>query len=229
MRLAVRWFAVLLVVVALVVAWLRDASTPNPDAAGPRERGSVDVSAPQDVSGGADALSFDRDASGVRAEATNSAASSRAGGASAETALIRVRVVAKETGAPVVRELIAAQPVGVGKPSNSPTNLPHGKLGEAQQTDADGRAELTVLARRAHKVFLFRTAKLNSLDTPALEPGAVHECELATPTQADVVFVGRVIDGETRAPIADAKIVPHEWSGQSLPPAFGLIRSAQSE
>lgn len=224
MRLAVRWTAVLLVVAALVALWLRDASTPNSDPAGPREQSLADVAAQQSVSELAESSQPDANAPGVRAEALPPQLSAYE--STAETALIRVRVVAKETGAPVVGELIAAQPVGVGKPSNSPTNLPHGKLGEAQQTDADGRAELTVLARRAHKVFLFRTAKLNSLDTPALEPGAVHECELATPTQADVVFVGRVIDGETRAPIADAKIVPHEWSGQSLPPAFGLIRSA---
>jgi hypothetical protein len=215
----------LLVVVALVVLWLRYDSKLSFESAGPRERGQGNVTAPQELSGVAENSPVVIDPTDGRAEAAVAASQpeSSVAGSNEDTASIRVRVVAKDTGAPFVGESIAARPKDATTWSTTTTKLSRGSLAQAPITDTEGRAELTVLARREHTLFLVHADQPTSLSTPALEPGEVHECVLEVPTQADLVFVGRVIDGATRAPIADAAVSSLSHVGQaSVPPVDGL-------
>jgi hypothetical protein len=208
MRLALRWIAVLLVGAGLVALWQRDASESNSEAAGPRERGRAEVAAPQEVSSVAESSPAVVAPTGVRAETALAASQQQppAAGSNEETALIRVQVVAKETGAPLQGKMVVGRPHGASRWSVSATDLARGALGEGPMTDAEGRAELTVLARREHNVFLYPAEQRASLRTPALDAGDVHECVLEVPTRADLVFVGRVMDAQRQTAIAGASV-----------------------
>ncbi len=125
------------------------------------------------------------------------APSMRLAASAATPARLSVRVVALESGAPLPE--IALELVDQAPPREAVT----------ETTDARGRAQFALqpgralrLATRIHDW----TARDEEREIPALVPGETRELELALATEPDTTFFGRVIDGDTRAPLAGAEV-----------------------
>lgn len=225
MRLVVRWLAVLLVVAALVALWLRFDSAPSPDAAGPRERSSVDGAAPQAERSVDESWSLVSSMGEPRTAADAATPSELPHVDGPSTALIRVRVVAEETGAPLAQESVEAQPLEDAAWLRSGEPPSFASVMAAKRTDAFGNVEFTIEACRVHTLFLSESPQRGSLEVPALDPGATHECELRIKALADVLFVGRVIDAQTQAVIGGAVISSVASPGRDGELEFDPLRS----
>lgn len=110
---------------------------------------------------------------------------------------LRVRVTAAEGGAPVARARVRATTASGLEREAAPTGVEGWTAIELEP-----RVPYTVHARSANG--LGRGWR----EIPALVEGEVRELVLALPTEPDRIFHGRVVDRETRAPIADARVGP---------------------
>lgn len=129
------------------------------------------------------------------------------------TATIRVTVVARESNEPLEgRHVFAvANPVlaiAGGAPKGWALLSSKGVRAapsEAALSDSAGRVELEVEAGRAHTVHESTSVAGVSVDVAALDAGATVEIVLRIPIGADASFFGRVVDVQTRKPIASAR------------------------
>lgn len=134
--------------------------------------------------------------------------------AAAQTRL-DVRVVAKGTQRPLVRARIG---LGSTEPNSTTreVNRSIGTLGEALWTDGDGSAAFDVDAGIAMKLTASRgetLARVAYVNVAPLRPGETRAIVVEMEFEPDLVFFGRVLDRETRAPIAGAAIVGEEPPG----------------
>lgn len=163
-----------------------------------------------------------------RSEAASLATETEAVQETAGTALIRVRAFAKESGTALVGRTIVARPHGASTWSTSTTKLSRAAVGEAPTTDEHGRAELAVSARTAHTLSFLERMSSAGVDVPALELGETYEVDLGLAMEADLTFVGRVIDAETRAPIAGVSVRPETDGRSGSTPSGDTAQSDES-
>ncbi len=207
-----------LIVAALalcVAVWLstRRAAPEPTEAAAPRsEAPSSAVSAfAEQVELPADPSELDapeedaRSATPIEAENAAAATPTQTG----DLATLRVQLVSKEFGAPLPDQRVAAvNTAPQGRPwSVKHTDSNRAQPGESALTNSEGRAELLVAARSAHAVRLFDGARFEGdAAAPALDAGATFDLRLEIATEADLVFHARLIDAQTAAPIAGARV-----------------------
>lgn len=206
MKLALRWIAFVIAIAGITWFWLGRDSTSLSSAAMPEESARVEAAVPHELSNSASSSVAPERVADVAEARVEAAAEPQTAPEPAQTALIRVRVFAKETNAPLAGRLIVARPEKATTWSTSTTKLAHAEVGEAPTTDEHGRAEFTVVARTAHIVTLLDRMQGDKVEVPALEPGATFDAELGITTEADLFVIGRVIDAETRAAIAGASV-----------------------
>jgi len=192
MQTTVPSLAKLVVVAALACSCVGSAPEPSSGTAGRAERESETHASTLERS------DRDEDSTAVSWLSLKSAA--------VETARVRVRVVERATGAPLAGKSITAQPVGVLAWSVAPTESARAELGEAPTSDASGYAELAVVARHAHTLLPFGSSNEEGVESPALEPGAVHDVTLPIGPRRPVIFSARLVDRETREPLAHARV-----------------------
>ena len=217
MKSALRWTAVVTALAILAYVWATLDATPTSSAAMPEERPRTELAPSRDALSPTNATAPSQDSRAApqgRSEAASLATETEAVQETAGTALIRVRAFAKESGAALVGRTIVARPHGASTWSTSTTKLSRAAVGEAPTTDEHGRAELTVSARTAHTLSFLERMSSAGVDVPALEPGETYEVDLGLAMETDLTFVGRVIDAETRAPIAGVSVRP-EADGRS--------------
>jgi hypothetical protein len=123
-------------------------------------------------------------------------------------ATVRVQLVSKESGAPQPDKRVAAVNTELPLPwSVTHSNSSRVQPGESALTDSAGRAELLVAARRAHTVRVVHEEGFDEVGaTPALDAGATFDLRVEIVTEADRVFHARLVDAQTAAPIAGARI-----------------------
>ncbi|MCK6446578.1 MAG: hypothetical protein L6Q99_09320 [Planctomycetes bacterium] len=135
--------------------------------------------------------------------------------AQAAQATLRVRVVAKETGAPLASMHVSVRPHDPPEGwSASWEDRATGTEREVLTSGEDGRVEFdlragvefTVSAEGWNPGASNATAGSTSDDVAPLAPGEVRELELAAPTSIDLVFFGRVVAEEDDSPLAGARI-----------------------
>lgn len=122
---------------------------------------------------------------------------------------VRVRVLASETREPLANVRLTAR-LDHARQSWKDIDDFHGRLGFSPRTDERGVAELeidvgtkcTIHARRDDGSIGPGSAKV---ETP-IAAGEVRELEIVVATKADIVFHGRVVDRETKAPIPNARV-----------------------
>jgi hypothetical protein len=122
------------------------------------------------------------------------------------TATLLVQALAKESGAPLaeiwltLQQPVAANGDGLRSWSEESTYL----------TDRDGRTSFTVPSERALEYELQPDAGIAAgvhLEVPALAPGEQREIVVRLPTLSDVTWFGQVLDGESRAPLGNARVL----------------------
>ncbi len=122
---------------------------------------------------------------------------------------VRVRVTAVEDGRALPGIRIRAQ-VPKERQSWKPVERSHGTLAEEVASDADGVAELELEAGATYSIHASSDDGSTSSESVSLErplaANEVREVSIALRTRPDLVLNGRVIDRETRAPIAGARI-----------------------
>lgn len=122
---------------------------------------------------------------------------------------VRVRVTAVEDGRALSGIRIRAQ-VPNERQYWKPVERSHGTLAEEVASDANGVAELELPAGATYSIYASSEYGSTSSDSVAVDPPLaaheVREISIALRTRPDLVFYARVIDRETRAPIAGARI-----------------------
>lgn len=199
-----RWMLALLVVLMLG-AWLglgRIQRGERPAAAG-RER--LESAAPSLPSS---SMTVPSPASPAVRVALGDTARAGSPPAAAEDAHLTLRVVARETGA-VLPELA----VWLRLPrtsGNSSGEESRGRAGEALKTDAHGRVEYHVASGWDYRLEVAGGGELRAIgfaqDIAAFAPGERRELVVRLDTALDLVWFGRVLDGQTYAPIAGANV-----------------------
>lgn len=122
------------------------------------------------------------------------------------TATIRVSVVAMESNEPLAgRHVYAIADPAPKQWAVLSSDGTRAGLGESALSDSAGRVELEVEAGKAHLVRDSETSEAASVAVAALEAGATIEVVLRIPIGADASFFGRVVDAQTREPIASAR------------------------
>jgi hypothetical protein len=148
----------------------------------------------------------------------------------AEFALLRIRVLAKETGRPVSGIALMARPVveQAGTVTRFITGA-HAAVGESPVTALDGVASIEIAARTAYWVGL-RGGDLAvgeaSTTVEALAVGETRELVLEVRAEMDLVFCGRVLDEVSRAPIVGAQFTIRSGA---IPEELNRKRSTDSD
>ncbi len=128
---------------------------------------------------------------------------------------VRIRVVAEEDGKPVANVRVRARNDDE-KQSWKEVKRSHGVVNEEPITGADGVAELELPSGTPYEIHVRydgeHTVVAKRTVDPALAAGEVREISISLRLQPDVVMHGRVIDRETNAPIADARVgLSRDW------------------
>ena len=127
--------------------------------------------------------------------------------ADAHSTLLKVRVVARESGAPVTGERLFAKRADTERWSAAHVAGSHAARDEVPLTDADGRAEFELEPGVAYRVGALRQVTQDvGTDVAALTAGEVREIVLELATEPDLVLFARVLDGESGAPLSDAAV-----------------------
>lgn len=147
-------------------------------------------------------------------------------------ALLRVEVVALETGAPLAGiQLWLWNEDDIELATSTQTDPARGLEGDDVRTDAAGRAEFVVVAGRSYGITgSDETGKANTRDfQPKLEllvKGQERALHFALPTAWTRDWYGRMVDGETGAPLVGAEVVA--LLSDSDKPLAGLVQLARA-
>lgn len=120
-----------------------------------------------------------------------------------------VRVLARGTGAPLARArvgLASTEPNAVLRDVERST----GTIGEYPVSDADGRATFDVDSGRAYELTVRGAESVGKNARQAIDalaPGETRSLDVELDVDPDLVFHARVIDRDTRAPVANARVV----------------------
>ncbi len=203
MRSILVTLALLVVALALWFAFVRDPNVPLPDVPSNSTAARVEVletSAPLEA-----AIEAPAQESSERAVVVEDTPTST-------RARLDVRVVAKGTQRPLVRARVG---LGSTEPNSTTreVNRSIGTLGEVLWTDGDGSAAFDVDPGQAMQLSarggetLARVAYVN---VEALLPAETRSIVVEMEFEPNLVFFGRVLDREARAPIVGAAIVGEE-------------------
>lgn len=122
-----------------------------------------------------------------------------------EEALLRIRVVSRETREPVPWIRLTLRPGG-GEPAGA--EIPGGTTERSTKGDQDGRAEFVLPARQDHALLVnippCVSAGHAEMDVAALDAGERRALVVEVPTVFDLLWRGQAVDGETGAPLPDA-------------------------
>ena len=214
MKLVLRSLVVLALAVVGLLLWLRPGDTDATAAASHSSPAALDSTpAPAAASTPVDGPpAADNESARADASSRSERPSERAAPAARRTATLRVRALSTDTGAPLVGWIVVAfaLPRQDG-PSPEIVHRHRAALGQGALTDDEGRVELEVEPGKAHQVSSYGSPgefrKDVSVEVPALEPGAVLDVELRAASEPDHVFFGRVVDAQSRAPLAGASVV----------------------
>jgi len=154
---------------------------------------------------------------------------------SAEARLL-VRVVARESGLALTGIPVSVRATGRGARAVQPARS-LGELAEILETDAEGRVEFVVPAGQELELLSnpLGESKVETSFEPVneLDPGELRELELELATEPDLVWFGRVVDGETGAPLGGAEVArvedtlhPEVVSATAVCDSNGLVRLA---
>src|SRR5882672_821428 len=124
------------------------------------------------------------------------------------TGLLRVYVVARETRGPLAGQRVRAIPSGIDHWSWKDIDGSHATADEAPVTDADGRAEIEVEPGHELTVHVGELSSREPVTVAALTIGETREIDIDIATEADRTLFGRLVDSETKQPIANGAI----WS-----------------
>jgi hypothetical protein len=125
-----------------------------------------------------------------------------------EFARLDVRVVSRDTGAGVPNHRVTAFVASgglawKGRPGEGSVAMP----GESAATDQAGRATLYVAPHTEHVVAsLDMFQETYRAGIPRLAALQSAEAKIRVPTEADIVFCGRVVDAERLTPLAGARV-----------------------
>ncbi len=126
----------------------------------------------------------------------------------ANEALLKVHIVARETQEPLpgIRIMLVREKTA-GVPARH-VELSRGRPTSALVTDGHGRAEFLVPAGVSYQLWVGLDChrELELRQVPALLASEERTLEVSLPTVLDQIAYGRVIDGETEAPLAGARI-----------------------
>lgn len=214
MKLVLRSLVVLALAVVGLLLWLRPGDTDATAAVSHNSPAALDSTpAPAAATTPVDGPpAADNASARVDASSRSERPSERAAPEARRTATLRVRALSKDTGAPLVGWIVAAlAPPTQERPSFEVARGHFAALGQGALTDDEGRAELEVEPGKAHQVSSYGSPgefrKDVSVEVPALEPGAVLDVELRAASEPDRAFFGRVVDAQSRAPLAGASVV----------------------
>lgn len=208
MKLVLRSLIVVVAILVGVVVWLKSpesdaaSASPQPAVVEPSESSAApaELQAPDEPRV--------RDASERTETATAATRSSTAAATTtaATTATIRVSVIAAETNEPLAgRRVYALTDPAPSRWAMRSSGGTRAAPGESALSDSAGRVELEVGAGRAHRVRDSEGLDGPAVAVAALEAGATAEIVLRIPTRADASFFGRVVDAQTRQPLASAR------------------------
>jgi hypothetical protein len=210
MKLALRIAGV--VGLALVAWWFfaRSSVTPAITAVAPdaKERAAKNDDAPKDAPATAQQAQIEAPPTDDARAATPTPAPVAVApqAPSAPKTLLRVRVVARETRKPLAGERVRVIPKGIENWSWSDIEGSHAAAREAPLTDAEGQAEIEVEPGHELTVHVGALESRQPLTTSALAAGETRELDIDIATEADRTLFGRLVDADTKQPIANGAV-----------------------
>jgi hypothetical protein len=133
-----------------------------------------------------------------------------------DEALVRVRVLAAENGAPVADVRVLLAPDQDSEGGYMHVDRARARPGEVPRTGDDGWVEFVVPAGEAYDVRAVRR-RSSAEAVPGLAPGATHEVLLLVLSEDDLVFFGRTVAAQDGSPVAGASVHLESVEGDRAP------------